>query len=121
MEVQVCNTSKELIDFLKGNYVGNVSSWQPKLVNRKRAYKWYMIGESAKKLLEKVHPFLVSKKKQAELAFTFQEMLTESMLKGTELTQEDIDKRFEIIDKMHQLNAKEGDRQWTQKSDLKAL
>jgi hypothetical protein len=43
----------------------------------------------------------------------------ESMLKGTELTQEDIDRRFNIINQMHGLNAKEGDRQWTQKSDLK--
>ena len=110
MYLKVSNTKKELIDFLGDNYGGNVSpGWQPK--GRKSfMYEWTMYGNKAKSLLSRIYPYLVSKKKQAELAVRFQDLLNTSV--GVSYSQADYNERTEMVKEMHNLNAKGGDVKW---------
>lgn len=73
--VVVANTRKELPEWLKMSFGGFV--W-PQRSNRKRGWRvnwtWNIYANKAKEFLKLVLPFLILKKRQAELAIEFQEI-----------------------------------------------
>lgn len=108
MCVKVNNTNKELIDFLGDNYGGNVSPGYLPKGRKSIMYEWTMHGEKAASLLTRLYPYLVGKKKQAELALKFQSKL----VSGVVYSEADYAEKVDMVKEMHRLNAKEHDKTW---------
>jgi len=113
MYVKVSNTKKELLDFLKENFGGCVSKgWQPKGKGRNAIYDWSIGSEDAQVLLLQLYPYLIIKKKQAKLAVKFQTILSAARRAGIGDSQEEYNKKVQMVKEMHKLNAKGSDKQW---------
>lgn len=87
IRLQVGNTNKELLDWLKENFGGSVYSVKRKSHQNPRwkdKYEWFL-GLSGKsgKLIKGIVPFAIIKKKHLELALKF--IATFSHKKGTRL------------------------------------
>ena len=113
MAVKVSNTKEELLQFLKENFGGRICSYQPKAKGRSRMYELSIESEKAKSLLLYIYPYLVIKKKQAELAVKFQTRLFMDARRGsTPCSRREYEEKVEMAKEMHELNAKSGDKQW---------
>jgi hypothetical protein len=66
--LQITNTSRALMEWLKANCGGNdYRRIFEKRVNRKDAWAWGLCGQAARDVIEAVRPYLVIKQKQADL------------------------------------------------------
>ena|SRR3990167_6965356 len=74
LEVGIGQTLKgqELFDYLEETYGGYVSFYQPKTKNAKAQCKYVVTGDNALRLLEKIEPYLILKKEQANICIRFQ-------------------------------------------------
>jgi len=103
----VVNTKREMLDFLKQNFGGSITGWQPKGENKSFTYSWRITGKKAKFVLLQIYPYLITKKLQAKLAIEMQNLLTT----GKRDTRVEHEKKMQMVEKMHILNAKEKDKQ----------
>ena len=72
VRLQITNTNKLLIDFLKNSIgFGYVTSGIKIRDGWKTRYDWIVMNGQARDVLNKCIPYLVIKKQQAELAFQF--------------------------------------------------
>lgn len=108
LRLQVVNTDKRLIDWLKSNFESHVyevkrhSLQNPKW--RKR-YEWFLYPKKATlPLLKSLIPFLICKKEQMEVAITFIE--TTGKLKGNRLSIDAYKTRKECKERLNVLNAR---------------
>lgn len=101
----VSNTRRGLVEFLTDNFEGRIDGWQPKGKGN-FMYRWALYGEKAKTVLLQIYPYLVSKKKQAELAVKMQTLLTTTQKSGLGDTQKEHNEKMQIVEEMHILNAK---------------
>lgn len=63
----------EMLQFLKDRWGGSIQN-HDKSNGRNNTSAWVLLAMNAKKMLLKIHPFLILKKRQAELAVAFQVM-----------------------------------------------
>ena len=70
-QVIVANTDKKMIDFLVDYYSGYVVIGQKQKEHHKQSYHWKMTGDNMRQLLRDVSPYLILKKKQANLILSF--------------------------------------------------
>jgi len=68
--IQVSNTDKALIDWLKNTFGGLVNTRTRKQIpanSRKQVFMWTVTGERLTHLCEEILPYLICKKRQAEI------------------------------------------------------
>lgn len=98
----VINTSKELMDWLNENFGGKVTA-RKLIPNRRQCYKWNLCSYNAAKLLEQCLPYLIIKKREAEVLIEFMQTKPE----GTWNVTEEIQKRRKFLyDHLKKLNKK---------------
>jgi len=76
LSVQITNTNKEVINWLKDIFGGFITSRYSLPSSRKdckTGFVWHIATIQAKDFLESIYPYLIIKKKQADLAIRFQE------------------------------------------------
>ena len=74
LRLQVVNTDKRLLNWLKENYGGTVDIKSEAKENWRRVYQWRLGSKRAYTLLKCMRPYLVFKKEQADLAIEFYQM-----------------------------------------------
>jgi len=99
--VAVINTNTGLLDWIKENFKGSISTHNKGAANRKPCYRWQLFGKDQKAFLEKIIPFLFIKKKQAELVLKLRNTVGKT---GRLLTDEVLEKRRQIWLKCKELN-----------------
>lgn len=109
-KVYISNTNLELLKKVqKITGIGTISlstkSQKNKLYhnNWKSVYNWAIYGKGIKIFLPEILPYLIAKKRQAELLLEFQQM-TKGQGYGSFLTPELKERRIEITKEMKQLN-----------------
>ncbi len=106
--LQVGNTSKEMVDWLKDNIGGNWSI-DTSAAHRlhKTVYAWSMNCRAAAEVLKKALPFLVVKKAQAMVLIEFATTLTTPNSVGRAgLPVAVVEHRERLAQEMHRLNKK---------------
>lgn len=73
MDVEVCNTSKRLIDFLHDTFGGH--RYTGKRPNRKIYYRWKVSSAQAEAFLRLIYPYLLIKKEQADICFALRKSM----------------------------------------------
>lgn len=68
--VRISNTDLGLADWLQTTLGGTVNVWQPS-GRRRRVFNWLLSGQRAADFLEQVSPYLIIKRRQAELWLAF--------------------------------------------------
>lgn len=71
LRIYIVNTNKEIIDLLKFQFGGCITSSKRDLQKNKEAWSWQLVTDQALKFLELVYPYLIIKKKQAEVGMLF--------------------------------------------------
>jgi hypothetical protein len=108
MQLRVCiyNTNEMLIDWCM-NTVGYGSKYVRKSKNLKHkdGITFLTTAQQAKRLLKDVYPYLTIKKPMADLAFQFQDMLS-NVYGKCGVPQEVINARLALKESMHLLNKK---------------
>lgn len=109
LTVRVGNTNKILIDWLQSKsgigitrMISDRSYNQPKLKNSKRAHYWQLSANEVRELLPKIVPFLVIKKRQAEIMIHWLSHLTG--VRGRAMTDKIFNEKIEIVKEMKRLN-----------------
>ncbi len=72
LTVSVVNTNEWLLHWLKFNFGGTFTEYQPLQPTCKDSYKWSLHSKKANDFLSMILPFLQLKKPQAELAINYQ-------------------------------------------------
>jgi len=107
LTVLVANTDLRLIAWLSATFCGlnyhaansnGSSGW-----GKKPCYSWRVFEKRAATILERVIPYLICKREQAEVALAYR-ALREQGSKGVKLTLTDIEKRNELRNKVRALN-----------------
>lgn len=96
----VCNTNKELIDWLFEKFEGNIGECK-KYEQRKQCYHWTLCSQNAKDLLIECLPYMIVKKEQAKLLIDFMETKKDGQYY---LTDEISKKREDLYFQMKKLN-----------------
>lgn len=68
--MEVTNTSEELIDWLLNEFGGNKSTYTPKQTpknSRKKVFRWIVQGELILHLCERIKPYLIIKIQECEI------------------------------------------------------
>lgn len=101
----IVNTSEELIDYLVNNYKGSKHGpYKQKEENHKNRFWWRCDGKDAIKLIQKIEPYLVIKRVQAQLALEAWEDTFKIDYRGRKTPKYIADKREEYYQEMKKLN-----------------
>jgi len=99
MRVIVGTTSEELVRLLQYNFGGSVAK-RKTTGNRKQQWAWEIAALKAAKFLMKIYPYLLLKRKQAELCLSFQG----EGIPMRKATKAETKQRKKVILKIHELN-----------------
>jgi len=104
MSLIIQMASKETMTFIKENFTGH--SYAISVKNSKSVfYRWQVSGPAAARLLERVLPYLLEKKRQALLAMEYQSHIGTGGYASTYLlSTEEIKLRDDMHDKMIELH-----------------
>lgn len=70
----VCNTNLELLTWLVDNFGGGIYEKRVYKSNHSKSFNWSVGDKSAEEILTVVYPYLIIKKKQAELALAYRKL-----------------------------------------------
>lgn len=99
----IINTYKPLMDWLLLNFGGNVIK-RKKIENRRLCYVWHSFSFNASNTLEKCLPFLIEKKRHAEIIIEFMKVKPE----GTYYVTPEIQQYREFLyNQLKKINSKE--------------
>ena len=98
LRTDVVNTDLEMLEYLKEIWGGNIYKQKDKRKGRKDKWTWVLCSFSAKKFLEEIFLYLISKQKQAELGIKFQERLD-----GFKINEKEKKIRYNMYIKMQEL------------------
>jgi len=104
LRIIIINTNKDLMEWLVKNFDGKYSA-RKKIEGRKLCYRWAKCSREAAEILEACLPYMVVKKKQAEL---FVESMGTMGVTGWHVSPEVRAHREHLYNQMRQLN-KQGD------------
>ena len=76
--VSVSNKDKGMISFLVNNFGGSAEWDRDKGANRALMHRWRTSASNAVSFLEHIYPYLITKKRQAEVAFRLQKTVNHS-------------------------------------------
>jgi hypothetical protein len=102
--VYIKNTDKKLLDFFAKYFGGNVTFHKRAKPNHKDSYQWVCNGLKAAQLCRCVLPYLIIKRKQAELLLDFSSTLKKSVRDNYKLSESIEKKRKMLISEIKILN-----------------
>lgn len=102
LQVRVINTSKELVEWIKENFGGYVTSRERK--GYRLIYEWGIFNTQAEELLEDILEYLIIKKPQANVALDFRATLGKTQYRQGGLSLELIDMRDAMKEAISRLN-----------------
>lgn len=98
----VINTDKFLMDWLESNFGGKVTA-RKLIPNRRQCYKWNICSFKAAEILQECLPFMIVKKREAQVLIDFMQ----TKPKGTwNVTDEIQERRKFLYDHLKKLNQK---------------
>jgi hypothetical protein len=102
----VTNTNEELLHWLRNSTrVGRISeSDRYRKENHKRAYRWKLYTKEVRQLLEAIQPFLVIKKRQAEIILEFLPTMRYNANQFHPYTEQELEKKLELYYEIANLN-----------------
>lgn len=100
LRISITNTNIEVLNKLQNTYGGNIYKRERK--NARTYYDWVAASNQCLEPLKRWIPFLIIKKKQAEIAVSFQEN------RKTNKTDEEWNKEFSSYEDIRKLNARYG-------------
>lgn len=106
--IQVTNTDKALIDWLKNTFGGLISTRTRKQMpanSRKQVYIWTITGERLTHLCEEILPYLICKKRQAQIMLKMRETFELSYCNQT-LPRDILYIRQALMDEMRSLHVR---------------
>ncbi|KKN34944.1 hypothetical protein LCGC14_0788850 [marine sediment metagenome] len=108
LEVQITSTNEKLIAYLISNHDGYIYKQKSANPKHKTALHWRVGSTTAKKLLEKVFPYLIIKREQAQVAYKFQQILDDNPTSGKReaMTKDMLSQRSVLYKKVRGLNQK---------------
>jgi len=106
VKIIIANTNFAIIKLLKekfGGYIGH----QKGVANKRTVYNLQLSYNRAIVFLEKIYPYLIIKRKQAELAFEFYKLIQQGKKLGfkSESWKKLGKEKLQLKEKMHQLNS----------------
>lgn len=106
--LQIVNTNREAIDWVNKKFGGSIRAWKIEKPWHKQRFACMFGRRRAAYIIEKILPYLIIKKKQAEI---FLECGKTIYFHGEVLKKDAIDKRMKLVAEMKELNkrGKEGD------------
>ncbi len=75
LRVIVGNTEHAMLDWLQSHFGGSIQQKAEKRVNRRDCWMWSIVSHQAKLFLEKILPYMVTKKLRAEIAIEYRNSL----------------------------------------------
>ena len=81
---------KKVIDFLAKNFERNIMFQKARGNQKRPSYRITWQSEKASTILKKVSPFLIGKRKQADVAIEFQKHLASKNRSGVRLSEEEL-------------------------------
>ncbi len=97
--VQISNTKRALLRWIQRRLGGSIYAYAPRVGNRKQCYLWSCAGEKARNIVREARPYLVIKKKQADVLLT-----TRRKNGSSRLTPEDVQHNLAVIRHIRELN-----------------
>ncbi len=107
----VSNTDKKLIDWLYNNFGGMVSMYTRKQLPknaRKQVHRWQASGERLKHLCELILPYIVCKKREAEIMLEMRVTYDSRGFHSGELDEVTLAKRKRLFDEIRTLHCRSG-------------
>ncbi|MFH1473645.1 MAG: hypothetical protein ABIE55_02005 [Candidatus Aenigmatarchaeota archaeon] len=102
--VDVMNTDKRVLEFFVKYFGGNILLRKRAKPNHKDSYRWQCFGSKAAKLCRCILPYLIVKRKQAELLLEFSKTLRKGPNENYKLSKKVENKRKMLIKKIKVLN-----------------
>lgn len=93
----ITNTNQEILELLQEKYGGDINPLSLRKENWKQGYSWRVSWSKAVDLLEKVYPYLIIKRRQAQTVFAWD---------ACRPNNEDREALQLLVDQMHWLNKK---------------
>ena len=81
LDLQVEMSNKEVLYFLRETFGGNIYK-RRKIRSNKQMFIWKISGDDVKNVLKIVLPFLIEKKRKAEIAIEFRNYVDKTQYKG---------------------------------------
>lgn len=72
LKVVIANTNRQLVDWVKLHFGGDISCQIPKKIVEKPIFYWRVTAKQAYNFLLQIEPYLIIKNNQAKLALEFQ-------------------------------------------------
>jgi len=80
----VVSTDKPMVDFLKENFGGGISFKKSKNINHLNQYAWQIGGKKAIEIVKLVYPYLIIKKRQADVFIEYEKTIVTSQYRMTD-------------------------------------
>ena len=72
VQITICNTNLPMLSWIVEHFAGSIKNHTTKSkLGKKPIYRWYMSGKRSKPILETIFPYLIVKKRRAQLALSF--------------------------------------------------
>jgi len=107
LTLSITNTDYSLIKWLSKNFGGSVMSNKGK---RREWYIWRLINRKAFEIIRKIHPYLVGKKRQAEIAMEFWSERIDLRKLPKDKRDEEIERRLRLVNAIRYENTRSKDR-----------
>lgn len=100
MRVMVSNTHRGVLDWIQSlTGVGQTFNTRPETALNKASFQWWCNADAAESVIKQIHPYLIIKKTQAELALETQERLRNPQLKADRLWQAEYRLRMKALNR----------------------
>lgn len=100
LRLVIINTNKDLMDWLQKYFDGNVSP-RKKVPGRKLCYRWNIFSHNSASILKECLPYMIIKKRHAEIFIEFESTMSRSHWKVSE---DLLEKRRQLYLKLKKLN-----------------
>lgn len=104
LTISMKNTALSLLKFCKERVGGKIKKRKPSKTGKYITHQWRIHGKGAYKVLNLIFPYLISKKKQANLGMKFQEEKNKTF-SGSILTQKERNLRNRMYLRMRELKS----------------
>ena len=102
--VTIANTDKRMVDFVVNCYKGWITKPKPQKSHYKQLYAWFIGGDRMKEFLKDILPYLIVKRKQAEIVLAFPCYKFGLSKRKTSRTKEEIEEQDSLWKRIKELN-----------------
>ena len=101
----VSNTNMDVLKALQDTFCGSIAKHKQNSVSQKEIYRWRLYGTKAISVIGLVSPYLIIKRKQAEIVLAYQIRPKEKLTgKVRRLTIDELNYRESVVNRIRELN-----------------